>query len=241
MKKSNRKGRFILLVGSDHKKLSYLSVLLKRFEYQTYMVKTAGEVIELVASAMPSLIIMFLDLKDIDSLKLMQGLKKKPDIAGIPFFTLIEEGDAAAEKRCFLYGATECFSLSISPDQLFQLVQRAVEETPRSHIRIRMLLPVRLTSSLGETYRTCMLDLSERGMFLACENPSAVNTRISLLINLNGRLIPVEALVHAASSNDEGPYLQAGMGLEFVKIKAEDQDAIHQFILDDIMRGIDPV
>jgi len=240
-KRSHRKGRFILLVDSDPKNLLYLSTLLRRFGYQTYTANTAREVFELVTSSVPSLIITSLDIKDMDSLNLMQALKKSPQTVGIPFITMTRQEGTSKQKRSFLYGASDCLSLPVTPERLYRAVQKEVERTPRTCIRIQMLLPVKITSMPGgEAYRTCMLDLSERGIFLACEEPAAVNTRLSLLINLNGRLIPVEAMVLQVIQNSEGPYLQAGMALEFVQIAPEDKEAIRQFIRDDVMRGIEP-
>jgi hypothetical protein len=77
-------------------------------------------------------------------------------------------------------------------------------------------------------------------MYLVYDEPAVVKTRLSLLINLNGRLIPVEAVVLHSYRNGEGPYLQAGMAVEFARIDPKDQEAIRKFISDDIMRGIDP-
>lgn len=235
-KKKHRKGRFILLIDSDPGNHSYLSTLLKRFGYHVYIAINARQVFELVTSSVPALIIVSLDFKDIDSLKLMQALKKSPTTAGIPFITMTREENADERKRSFLYGAADCFALPVTPERLFRSVQKEVEQTPRLCIRIEMLLPVKITSVPGEASPACMLDLSERGMFLACEEPAGVNSRISLLINLNGRLIPVEAVVLQSVKDSEGP---PGMALEFVQISPEDRDAIREFIRQDILRGIE--
>jgi CheY-like chemotaxis protein len=238
--KKLRKGRFILLVDSDPRNQAYLSTLLKRFGYQAYISTTARQVFELVLSSVPSLIITSLDLKDMDSLKLMQTLKKSPMTAAIPFITITRQDDADQRKRSFLYGAADCLALPVTPERLFRAVQKEVEQTPRSCIRIEMLLPVKITSVPGEAFQTYMFDLSERGVFLASEQPAAVNTRLSLLINLNGRLIPVEATVLQSIKDSGGSYLQPGMALEFLQISPEDREAIRTFIRQDILRGIEP-
>jgi CheY-like chemotaxis protein len=238
-KKSHRKGRFILLVDDDSRTLLYLSTLLKRFDYQTYTAGAAREVFELVTSSVPALMIVSLDHKNLDGLQLMQVLKKNPMTAAMPVITVTRNEDVSRQKLSFLHGAADCLSFPVTPERLFRAVQKEVENTPRTCIRIPMLLPVKITSMPGEGYRTCTLDLSERGMFLAWDEPAAVNTRISLLINLNGRLIPVEAKVLQSIPGNEGPYLQAGMALEFLQIDPSDREAIRQFIRDDVMRGIE--
>jgi c-di-GMP-binding flagellar brake protein YcgR len=139
-----------------------------------------------------------------------------------------------------LGGAVDCLSQPVSADQLYRSVQTIMEKTPRTNLRVRALLPVKMTSTThGASERLCALDLSERGVFVACENPAPVNTRTNLLINLNGQLIPVEARVLRIYQTGEGPFQEAGMGLEFVRISSEDQERIRQYILSDITRGIE--
>ena len=237
--KPHRSGRFILLVEKDPITLSYLSKLLKRFGYSVYIAQSARQIFELVSSSVPALILVSLDLADLDSIKLMQLLRQSPQTASIPFITMTRKDDADQRKRSFLHGAADCLSLPVTPERFFRAVQKEVEQTPRSFIRIEMLLPVRITSTPGKAYQTYMLHLSERGLFLASEQPAAVNTRLSLLINLNGRLIPVEAVVLQSTRVGEDPHRQSGMALEFLQIDPADREAIREFIRQDILRGIE--
>jgi len=226
-------------VDGDIRYGGYLAKILKRFDYQIYTATTAREALESVITVVPSLVILSLNLKDMDSFKFMQGLKKNPMTAGIPFIMLTRQDDQREETKSFLSGALDCLSVPVSVERLYRSVQTVVETTPRTDIRIRMLLPVKINKTT-DAERTCMLDISERGLFLASSEPSAVSTSLNLLINLNGRLIPAEAVVLHKNENGEGPYLQAGMGLQFIKISPPDRAAIQQFIKEEILRGISP-
>lgn len=240
-KSSDRKNRFILLLDSDANNLSRLSTLLRRLDYRVFTAMSAREAIDAMLTSVPTLIITSLNLKDMDSLKFVQKIRKSRELGTIPFIALTKQGNRNEETRSFAAGAVDCLEQPISAERLYRAVQTVVETTPRTCIRIPMLLPVKITGARdGDSPRTCMLDLSERGMYLAYDEPAAVKTRLSLLINLNGRLIPVEAIVLQAYRNGEGPYLQAGMAIEFARIEPKDQEAIRQFIRDDIMRGIEP-
>ncbi len=240
-KSSDRKNRFILLLDSDAHNLSRLSTLLSRLDYRVFTAMSAREAIDVMLTSVPSLIIASQNLKDMDSLKFLQKIKKSRELGDIPFIALTEQGNRNEEKRSFSAGAVDCLEQPVSAERLYRSVQKVVETTPRTCIRIPMLLPVKITgASHGDSARTCMLDLSERGMYLAYDEPAVVKTRLALLINLNGRLIPVEAVVLQSYQNGEGPYLQAGMAVEFTRIDPKDQEAIRKFISDDIMRGIDP-
>jgi two-component system cell cycle response regulator DivK len=239
-KSPDRKNRFILLLDSDAHNLSRLSTLLSRLDYRVFTAMSAREAIDVMLTSVPSLIITSLNLKDMDSLKFLQKIKKSRELGDIPFIALTEQGNRNEEKRSFAAGAVDCLEQPVSAERLYRAVQKVVETTPRTCIRIPMLLPVKITGAQhGDSTRTCMLDLSERGMYLVYDEPAVVKTRLSLLINLNGRLIPVEAVVLHSYRNGEGPYLQAGMAVEFARIDPKDQEAIRKFISDDIMRGID--
>lgn len=238
---SERKSPLILLVSSDAGQSNFLATLLKRFEYQVYTASSAKDTLDAISTTLPSLIIISADLKDMDGLKLVKTLKKSQELRLVPFITLIKQGDVEQEKRCREHGAASSLSLPIAAEDLYRAVQSAVEETPRTSMRIRMLLPVKITGKHGDSERTCMLDISEHGIYLASDNPSPLHERLSLLINLNGRLIPVEAVVLHAHRKGEGPYLQGGMSLKFVRIDEKDREAIREFITSDIMRGIDPL
>jgi len=240
-KSSDRKNRFLLLLDSDAHNLSCLSTLLRRLDYRVFTAMSAREAIDVMLTSVPSLIVTSLNLQDMDSLKFLQKIKKSRELGDIPFIALTEQGNRNEERRSFAAGAVDCLEQPVSAERLYRAVQKVVEATPRTCIRIPMLLPVKITGAQhGDSARTCMLDLSERGMYLAFDEPAVVKTRLSLLINLNGRLIPVEAVVLHSYQNGEGPYLQSGMAVEFARIDPKDQEAIRKFISDDIMRGIDP-
>jgi CheY-like chemotaxis protein len=240
-KKPDRKSRFLLILDSDPGNLAYLSKLLQRFDYHVFTATSALEAVDALTTAVPALILTSLDLKDMDGLKFMQTIKKSTELSAIPFIALTKQGDPVEETRSFLGGAMDCLSQPVSADLLYRSVQTIMETTPRTSIRVRALLPVKLTSTPhGASERMCALDLSERGLFVTCDTPAEVNSQINILINLNGRLIPAEAKVLRTYKTGDGPFQESGMGLEFVKIASEDQDCIRQYIMSDITRGIEP-
>ena len=77
-------------------------------------------------------------------------------------------------------------------------------------------------------------------MFLRTWSPAALNTRLSLQIDLNGRIVPLEAAVLYSDRTGMGQDHEPGMGLGFVRIEPKDQECIRQFIMHEVMRGITP-
>lgn len=237
----DREKHVLLVLDGNAHNLCYLSVLLQRFDYYPYTAMTAKEALEALTAIVPSLILTSLNIKDMDSLKLMQLLKKSPVVGRVPFITITKHGNRFEETRSFLCGAVDCLEKPVTAERLYRAVETVVGTTPRTSIRIRTVLPVEVAGAPHEIPDcTRALDLSERGMFLACEKPAALNTRLNLVINLNGRRIPVEAVVLHTDWTGAGPYQETGMGVEFAQIAPDDQDHIRKYIVNEVMRGIKP-
>jgi len=236
---TDRKSHFMLVVDSDARNLFYTSTLLHRFNYQTYTAKTAGEALAVAAVKVPSLVITSLGLSDMSGIELMQQFRKNPRTADVPFIVLTREEDLIEERSCVSAGAADCLSQPVSAELLYRAIQSAVEIKPRMNIRIRTIQPVKVNNMpLDDLEGAYTLDLSERGMFLRTKSPAALNTRLSLHIDLNGQMVPVEAAVLYSDRIGKGPYQEPGMGLGFVRIEPQDQEFIRQFIRNEVMRGI---
>jgi len=229
------------VVDSNTSNLLYTSTLLRRFEYQIYMARTASEALAITEVAVPSLIIIDQNLTDMDGNDLLQIFKHNPRISFVPVITLRKNSDLLGEKASKERGAAYCLNEPVMADQLYRAVQALVETHPRTNIRIRTLLPVQVhTNPLTGIEGACTLDLSEHGMFLRTTRPAPVNTRLVFQINLYGQIIRAEGVVLYSNRTAGTPYTEPGMGLEFVRITQEDQDFIRQFIRNEVMRGIIP-
>ncbi len=239
--RSSRENNFLLIVDSDVQSLFNTSTLLQRFEYQTYTARTGGEALAVAAVKVPSLVITSLGLTDMDGVDLMRIFKKDPRTADVPFITLVSQDDQVEETRGFLHGAVDCLTQPVSAELLFRAVQAVVEKTPRMNMRIRTIQPVKVNNMpLDDSEGAYTLDLSEHGMFLRTWSPATLNTRLSLQIDLNGRIVPLEAAVLYSDRTGKGQYHEPGMGLGFVRIEPKDQECIRQFIMHEVMRGITP-
>jgi CheY-like chemotaxis protein len=237
----DRGKRTILVVDSDANSSFYTTTLLKRLNYEICSTTTVEEALASAVRTKPSLIIASLSFKDMDGSELIRLFRKNPATDAVPVIVLSKKGDPEAAQRCLECGVIDCLVQPIPVEQLYRVVQKATETRPRKDIRIRTLQPVKIGSVLPETFETaCVLDLSERGVFLHAAKPAPVDQRLSLQIDLNHMIIPVEAEVIYSYRTPTGPYLQAGMGLRFVQIDPEDQGYIRQFVRDEVTRGIVP-
>lgn len=236
---SDRKKRILLVVDSDDDHLFFTATLLKRFDYHVLTAKSAEEAVHMAKDIVPSLIISSLGLKDMDGLELIQHFKKDPSLLNVPLIALRKEGDLDGERMCLELGAIDCLYHPVDAETLYRVVQIVVEKKPRTHMRVRTLQPVQMNKKLPVSFENaCALDLSEHGMFLQTTEPAAANSRVSLQIDLNGHIIPIETMVVYSYRKPGGPYLQTGMGLEFVQIKLADQEFIRRFIRQEVTKGL---
>ena len=238
----DRNIRFLLVVDSDANNLFYTSMLLQRFDYCISMAATAEEALAMVSVAAPALVITSLDLKGMNGLEFMRRLGQNPGTAAVPVIVLTTQDDLIGDKRCREAGATDCLEKPVLAEQLFRAVEAAVETTPRMSIRIRTNLPVTVSNMpLVELEGACVSVLSEHGMFLRTLRPAPIDTRLSLQISLNDRVIALDAVVRSSYRTGGGPYNEPGMGLQFVRTSSQDQEIIRQFIRNEVTRGIKPL
>lgn len=237
-----KKGRFLLVVDSDHQNLIYTSMLLRRFDYQVRVAESAAEAHEIASEATPGLIITALGLKDMHSFELMQLLRQDSGLARVPFLLTKKHGERLDAKDCFCNGVAGCFSLPVTIEELYQAVQQVLERIPRRNIRIRTLLPVQAAKMPHDSLENaCTTDLSERGMYVRSMKPADVRTRLSCEIDLQNKRIEVEAAVLYKNRTIKGEYYEPGMGLQFLRIAPADQKLIRQYIRDEVLRGILPL
>lgn len=237
----DRKKRFLMVVDSDSDSLSYLSVLLHRFNYPSFKATSAQEAIETAATAVPFLMVTSLHLPDMHGFDLMQQFKESRKTSHIPIIAVSRQEDLNVRKRCLDLGAVGCLYHPVEAETLYRVVQVAVEKNPRSCMRVRTTQPVKVNDERHDTfYGAYTLDLSERGMFLRTVNPAPVQAALSLEIDLNGRVIPAEAEVLYACKEGAGPYHESGLGLRFSRIGSKDQEFLRKFIQNEVMRGIRP-
>jgi CheY-like chemotaxis protein len=237
---TRQQSRFVVLVNSDAHLLFTLAMLLQRFNYHVCTAKTGEEALEMIAVAVPSLVITELVLPGMSGLDLIHRLRNDPRTQTVPVVALTGDGSPEVMMRSVRAGFAACFQKPVAAEELYRAVQQAVEPTPRSNIRIYTGLPVTVNgAALDCDSGECASVISEQGMYIRTLAPSPVNTVIALRFSLNGRMIALEAVVLYRHRFGEGPFGEPGMGLKFLRVSAEDEEHIRQIIRDKIMQGIE--
>ncbi len=238
---STNVSKYILVVGSDTSNRVFTSLLLQKLEYHICAASNAEEALEMVNAILPTLIITDLKLSGMNAPQLMSALKQKPRTASIPVIIKTSQLTPQLAEKCREAGAVDCIREPVDPAELYRVVQAAIEPTPREHIRI----PTRLSVSVNDT--PLDLDagegatvLSSRGMYIRTQNPLPVKTKFPVRITLNGNNITAEAKVVYSHHFGEGPFGVPGMGLYFTEITQEAQDALQQYVNEEVTKGLAP-
>jgi CheY-like chemotaxis protein len=231
--------RFVLVVDSRPANLLYLSTLLKRFEYNVCPARTAGEALETASIITPILIITAQNLDDMPGCELIEKLKQTGSTHAVSTIVLTRKADPENERACLAAGAITCLSARTPIEDLYRVIQMAVEPIPRMNLRINTKLPVTINSNTVDCDEGgCAQVLSENGAYIRTSKPYPLKTRLPVQIHLADTRLSVEAEVIYTRESGNGLEPQVGMGLQFVHISLGDQLRIRKFIRDEITKGI---
>jgi hypothetical protein len=128
----------------------------------------------------------------------------------------------------------------VEPSTLYGAIQQATESMPRQHIRLRTLLPVRVSGLAPSdiSHTEYVSELSENGIFVHTLSPRPVNAVLPVTMLIHSIPVKVQAVVVYSVALSPGLLKEPGMGMKFVEIKDSDRELIKNFIMGQIMKGI---
>ncbi len=228
--------RLLLVVDSDARNLSYTARLLERLHYYIWTAKSAQEAIEMAATAIPALIITSHRLKDMAGLKFIRRLKQIDRTRSVPMIVIGQESDSLDEQQCLAAGAATYLTKPVKAEDLYRVIQVAIEPVPRMNIRISASLPVIVHNRTAQTCRTMRVTaLSEYGAFICTPDPYPRNTKLLLIIHLAEKAIAADAVV-IYNNRVDVDRRERGMGVQFVQISDQDRELIRKFIRAEIRK-----
>ncbi len=236
------RNRYVLVVGDDTTNVVFISLLLQRLGYYICTAGSAENALNFAGAVVPCLIISDLKLPGMSAAQMIRPLREREATAGVPVVIMLDDSNPRIVKKCKEAGAVACIAKPVDPEELYRVVQTAVESTPRGHIRIATRLRVTINDQqLDCVTGECAIMLSSRGMYVRTQTRYPVSTVFPVRIDLDGRSIPAEAKVIYSFADGEGPYGQAGLGLYFTAISAEDQDRLQRYINNEVTKDLTPV
>ncbi len=228
---------YILVIDTDVNERFTVSMLLQRFGYTVCQAGNVGEGIEFLCVA-PA-VAVFADAKAIGS-DLLARLAGDARFKNVPVVLAAELPDQSLEGRVRSGEIAGLIRKPLDIDNVYQVIQQVIEKGSRTNIRIAATLPARLHDDFGTTEGHVTV-LSQYGMFFRTLNPLQTGKRITADLFLWDRVVNLEAQVLYVVAFEEGPFLEPGMGMKFVRINPEDNDLIRAFIHDQLWEGLAPL
>ena len=218
--------RFVIIVDSNDRNRQFLSTLLTRFEYTACAVGTVKEALEIVAAVSPVLIVTARQLDDgNDALGLIRSIRSAAPKCTAPVIVLSAKPDPAFERACLNAGALTFLHAPVTFENLYRVIQVAIEPIPRMTIRMSTDLPVTINGTRRDER---VRRISENGAYVLTSSLHPRNTKLPVRIKLSECVVSAEAVVIYVKQSDENG--QSGMGLLFERISPEDQQRIRLFL-----------
>jgi len=238
---SDRKKSFALLVDGYVRDLFTTGMILQRLGYDAYIVNTAEDALRIIDAAMPVLMITELTLPQMSGLELLVRIKHDPRMKSLPVIIHSAIDDPKREELCRASGCNAFFKKMVEPAALYSAIQRATEITPREHIRLRTLLPIRVgghSAAVNTGGTESVSALSENGIFVRTLNPRPIGAVLPVTIIIHSIPVKLKAVVLRSITMSPGLFKEPGMAMKFVEITPTDQELLRNFINGQIMKDI---
>jgi CheY-like chemotaxis protein len=230
--------RLICAVDPDPNHLQYLTLLLHRLGYRVDAVPSEAAARRNISRNLPDLVIMHFRFVGDEDLAFLQELKRDQHTASLPVVAITSSGDLVGQKRCLDAGAADCLATPFQAEDLYYMVQKAIERIPRRNLRIPLRMPVYVNDGLLDCGAAgCDAILSAKGMYVQTRHPSAEREHLFVRFKLGDR--PVSVKAHVLFSDYPGQALgrETGMGIYFTEIAPEDEAYIREYINRSITTG----
>jgi two-component system, cell cycle response regulator DivK len=232
---AEKKKKFIMVVDGIPKDSLTTGMILQNFGYSVTTVKTAEEVLEFLAIAVPSLVIAEFILPGMNGIDLLGRMGHDSGFSKVPVIVQTSHPDPSTRGRCLAAGCVRFLRKPVKAEDLYRAIQQAIEPSPRQAIRISTYLRAAIDGS-GEGGELITV-LSENGMFIKTLTPRPVGSQHMVSFMLNRKNIKVAAAVLYCYGFEEGPRKEPGMGMKFVTIDPADRALIQAFIEEHVTPG----
>jgi CheY-like chemotaxis protein len=240
-KMPDRKKSFALLVDGYVRDLFTTGMILQRLGCDVYIANTGEDAVRIIDAAIPLLMITELTLPQMSGLELLVRIKHDPRTKAVPIIVHTALNDPKREELCRASGCAAILKKPADPIVLYSVIQEATEATPRKHIRIKTLLPVRVggLAPSGSTAGTEYIStLSENSIFVRTLTPRPIGAILPVNIIIHSIAIKLKAVVLRTFTMNRGMFKEPGMVMKFVEISETDRELLKNFIKGQIMKDI---
>ncbi|BCA80277.1 PilZ domain-containing protein [Desulfuromonas sp. AOP6] len=216
-----------VIVGDKREKvLTTLEVILKHWGYRVVVSSRPEQIEAFLLETSPDLLFIGAHFLQNDHRKLANATGEKAADKNCPLVVLKDNGlPIPANLPC------ESLDVPIGLFELYAMIQKHLEKTPRKNLRLDLKLPGVLYRD-GSPHLSEILSLSEQGLFIRSAFRLAQNEPLQVIFPLMGMKKELEIegrVLYNVLPAPENNYLQ-GSGVEFLHLTAQDLLCLQRFI-----------
>jgi len=216
-----------IIIGDKREKvLSSLEVILKHWGYRVVVSSRPEQIEALLLETSSDLLFMGASLLQADHMRLVNAVRAKTTDGNCPLVVLKDNGFPVPSD---LPG--ESLDVPIGLFDLYAMIQKYLEKTPRKNLRLDLKLPSVLYRD-GSPHLSEILSLSEQGLFIRSAFRLAQQEPLRVIFPLMGMKKELEIegqVLYNVLPAPENNYLQ-GSGIEFLRLTEEDHHCLQHFI-----------
>ncbi len=242
MENPENEKEIIFVVDGDCTRRFLTSLFLQRLDYHVFPVGSAEEALVALELTVPLLVITEIALPRMTGIDLLKSIRQGTAAKRVPVLVYTCLKEPSYREACMNAGCTAYLTQPADHNRLYEAIQRATDR-PRSVVRLPTSLDVIIEGEAGRggsRQKERVTAISEHGMFVSTPTPLPRGSVLLFTLFLDRSMawgIMVEGTVlYSSSGQDAGR--QTGMGVKFSQIRAEDREAIRNFIGRKLLAGI---
>ncbi|MDY0291224.1 MAG: PilZ domain-containing protein [Desulfuromonadaceae bacterium] len=160
-------------------------------------------------------------------------LKDDPATKDIPIIAILDGNNKSDLKHCQIHRPDDILFTPLSSHLFLTSARRILGLPHRSFDRVQTSLRVYFGPNRNNLRPACSYNLSTGGIFIATETEIALNTQLTVKLDIPDTEKPIicESVVSWINHSNapEEPDIPAGIGLQFLSLNAADLFAIHNY------------
>ncbi|MDH4226559.1 MAG: hypothetical protein OEV59_02225 [Deltaproteobacteria bacterium] len=220
----------VLIADNDESRAIRLAHMMRRFGYNVFASGDKDTFYRLFNGIAPEAVLLYAGFPWDAPGGCLASIRSISGPGKLKVITYGEKNDSNALNRTLLNGANAMFTWPVAVTDIFAIVQRLIEATPRRVPRLRALIRTRVDSTEGSQVMFAT-SLSEYGVFIHSLDPMARGTKMKLALDIpaNKPLEVAGEVIYVAKSNPD-MLEEPGMGVLFSGMDRKTQYCLRGFI-----------
>lgn len=224
----------VLLVDDVHFFLEQEKTFFNREEFNLKVARNGKEVLDILARAVPDLIVMDLYMPEMNGDECCRLIKNNTGFHHIPVIMVTIKGTDEDLKRCRDAGCDDIILKPINREHFIETTLKFLNIRDRAAPRYGARLRIHYGRNPGDLISEYTINLSTGGLFLETNNILPVDTPLDVefILPNSDKIIRCKSRVAWVNHPEliKSPHLPIGMGLQFTGLTLEQMDSIRQFI-----------